>query len=109
MQAGSLDPASVAEEKQQIQSAPLHALKELLLRAGALDHVGLQPEPRRQLVFEDEVGLILIADALLHFQEQALSHLLPYCQQRGGAALRGRRDLEDVQPERAADRARELG
>ena len=78
-----MDPASVAEEKQQIHSAPLHALKKLLLRAGALDHVGLQPEPRCQLVFEDEVGLILIADALLYFHEQALSHLLPDRQQRG--------------------------
>ena len=67
---------SITEKKQQVDAAALQAFEQLLLGARALEHVGLQAQPFRELVLEDEVGLALVADVLLHPHVEVLSELL---------------------------------
>ena len=75
---------------------PCNALEQLLLGARSLHDVGLQPQPPRELVLEDEVRLILVADALLHLHVEVLAQLLPD-RELGGVAVLGRgADLEQV-------------
>src|SRR6266498_3480719 len=69
---------SVAEEEEQILSASLRPLEQLLLRARALDDVRLQADPSRELVLDDEIGLTLIPNALLHLHIEVLSELLAH-------------------------------
>src|SRR2546423_9133740 len=68
---------SVTEKEQQIDSAPLHPLEQLLLRAGSLQHIGLKPQPLGEGVLHNEIRLTLIADLLLHFHVQVRPDLLP--------------------------------
>ena len=54
----------------------LFTLEELLLRGGALEQVGLKAQPIRELVFEDRIGLIVLAQFPLDLDVEVLAELL---------------------------------
>ena len=74
----------------------------------SLEQIGSQPQPPGELVFEDEVGLTEVADALLHSDIEVLADLLPDGDLRSTPRLRRNVDLERVEIEHAADGLRQL-
>src|SRR4029453_10666615 len=65
-------------------------------------------EPPGELVLDDEIGLRLLADDLLHLQVEVLSDLLTDGQLRAAAGFRRQVDLEGVNAERAPNRLCQL-
>ena len=99
---------SVREEEEQVEPGALDASELHALRAGRLRDVGLHAQVFLELIFENQLRRLRIAEALPDAEEQMLSDLLAHAQRRTEAALPGL-DLEFVELERVADRPRQAG
>src|SRR3954464_13538104 len=67
---------SVREREQQIDAAVLRLLEQQRLRVRPLQPVGAQPQPLRELVFEDEVRGADVAESLLQLGVEVRVQLL---------------------------------
>ena len=91
-------------EKKKSRSSPARSTRRNCTRcAGRLRDVGLHAQVFLELIFENQLRRLRIAEALPDAEEQMLSDLLAHAQRRTEAALSGL-DLEFVELEGVADR-----
>src|SRR6476619_7308097 len=100
--AGGGRHASVREREQQIDAAVLRLLEQQRLRVRPLQPVGAQPQPLRELVFEDEVRGADVAESLFQLGVEGGVQLLAGGNLRRGAGVAAGLNAELGQVQRLA-------
>ncbi len=96
----------VAEEEDQVEAAAFDAAERHALRAADVSAaVRLQAQEVGDLILEDELGRLRVAERLADAEEQLLADLLADASGSARRRLALRLDLELVELERVADRA----